>query len=54
MVVPDTNPGEPVMIALVLTALGLSQSNTSEKSRHENARRFRWRGSDGRWHWAAA
>ncbi len=42
------------MIAIVLTALGLAQTTTSVKPQRESARRFRWRGSDGRWHWQAA
>ncbi len=41
------------MIATLLAALGFPRASRSRQET-ENARRVRWRGSDGRWHWQVA
>jgi hypothetical protein len=41
------------MIATILAAVGLVRSTTTVKPAQVRIRRARWRGSDGRWQWAA-
>jgi len=41
------------MIATLLAALGFARTDRAQVSAHA-ARRVRWRGSDGRWHWQGA
>ena len=41
------------MITTLLAVLGLPRTGRARAER-ENARRVRWRGSDGRWHWHVA
>ena len=41
------------MIANILAAMGLIRSTAHAKPPQMPARRARWRGSDGRWQWAA-
>ena len=41
------------MIAILLATLGLPRA-ARVRQQEQNARRVRWRGSDGRWHWQVA
>lgn len=41
------------MIAAILAAMGLTRSATHANPSHGPVRRARWRGTDGRWQWAA-
>lgn len=41
------------MIAAILAATGLIRSTNDLKPAHVRVRRARWRGTDGRWEWAA-
>ena len=41
------------MITVILTAAGLVRNTTHVTPVRDRIRRARWRGSDGRWQWAA-
>lgn len=41
------------MFRAILEAAGLIRSSAKSRPLGRTARRARWRGSDGQWHWAA-